>query len=321
MIILTGGLGFIGSNILQGLNEIGYDNIIICDWHKKIGGKNVANQKFIKIINPDSLFNFLKSNKNIEYIIHMGAISSTTENNFKLIYNNNTVFSRNIWNWCTLNNVKLIYASSAATYGDGSNGFNDLATKAYKPLNYYGWSKYFFDKYATKQSQNKKNPPQWVGLKFFNVYGPNEYHKGKMQSVVKHSVDQIKEHGYVNLFKSYNSKYKNGGQIRDFIYVNDCISVIQWFIKNPQISGIFNCGTGEGRTFEDLVKAVFQTIKKSPKINYIEMPDNIKNQYQYYTKAENIKLKNIGYKKEFTSLEDGISDYLKNYLLKNNIYR
>ena len=202
MIILTGGLGFIGSNILKGLNDIGYENIIICDWVEKIGIKNINKHNFTQIISPDDLFSFLKKNKNIEFIIHMGAISSTTENNFKLIYNNNTVYSRNIWNWCVKNKIKFIYASSAATYGDGSLGFSDSKNNIFKPLNYYGWSKYFFDKYVIKQVRNEKSPPQWVGLKFFNVYGPNEYHKGNMQSVVKHSLDQIKTNGYVNLFKS-----------------------------------------------------------------------------------------------------------------------
>ena len=321
MIILTGGLGFIGSNILKGLNDIGYNKIVICDWLDKLSDKNVKNHNFDKIINPDDLFEFLNKNKNIEYIIHMGAISSTTEKNFKIIYKNNTIFSRNIWNWCTENKVKLIYASSAATYGDGSNGFSDYNTNPLKPLNYYGWSKYFFDKYAIKQSLYKKSPPQWIGLKFFNVYGPNEYHKGKMQSVVKNSLAQIQSVNYVKLFKSYNIKFKNGQQIRDFIYVNDCISVIIWFMKNQKISGIYNCGTGEGRTFEDLVKAVFKTIKISPKIKYIDMPNDIKKQYQYYTKAEMTKLKNIGYDIPFTSLEDGVEDYLKNYLLTNNIYK
>ena len=321
MIVVTGGLGFIGSNIIKGLNDIGYKNIIICDWVDKIGKKNISKHQYIKIIKPDYLFNFLNKNKNIDYIIHMGAISSTIENNFKIIYKNNTIFSRNIWNWCTDNNIKLIYASSAATYGDGNNGFSDNKNNIYKPLNYYGWSKYYFDKYALKQSSKNNCPPQWVGLKFFNVYGPNEYHKGKMQSVVKHSLDQYKSNKFVKLFKSYNIKYKNGQQIRDFIYIDDCISIIKWFINNPKINGIYNCGTGKGRSFEDLVKAMFKAINKDPKIEYIEMPNEIKNQYQYYTKADMSKLINMGYNNSFTSLEDGVKDYINNYLLNNDIYK
>ncbi len=320
MIILTGGLGFIGSNILKGLNDIGYSNIIICDSIEKVGKQNIKKHKFSKIISPDNLFTFLNKHK-IDFIIHMGAISSTTEKNFKLVYKNNTVFSRNIWNWCTINKVKLIYASSAATYGNGSQGFSDYDTNIYKPLNYYGWSKFFFDKYVIRQSSNNKSPPQWVGLKFFNVYGPNEYHKGIMQSVVKHSLDQIKSLNYVKLFKSYNSKYKNGEQIRDFIYVNDCVSVVQWFIKNPNVSGIFNCGTGIGRSFKDLTNAVFAAMNITPEIKYINMPEDIKHQYQYYTTAEMTKLKNVGYNIPFTSLEDGIKDYVQNYLLSDNIYK
>ena len=256
MIIVTGGLGFIGSNIIKGLNKIGLKDITICEWSNKKDKKiYISNFQYNKIINPNKLFNFIKTSNKVNIIIHMGAISSTTEKNFKLIYENNTVFSKNLWKLCVIKNIRLIYASSAATYGDGKKGFSDNESINYNPLNLYGWSKYFFDRYAIKSSLAQKNPPQWVGLKFFNVYGPNEYHKGPMQSVVKHSLDQYKKHNKVKLFKSYNNKYKDGEQTRDFIYVNDCVAIINWLIKNPQVNGIYNCGTGKGRTFLDLVKS------------------------------------------------------------------
>ena len=320
MIIVTGGLGFIGSNIIKGLNKIGLKDITICDWLNKKDKKSyISNFEYNEIITPDKLFNFIKMINKIDIIIHMGAISSTTEKNFKLVYENNTAFSKKLWKLCVIKNIRLIYASSAATYGDGKKGFSDEETINYNPLNLYGWSKYFFDRYAIKNSLIQNKPPQWVGLKFFNVYGPNEYHKGVMQSVVKHSLDQYKIHSKVKLFKSYNNKYKDGEQTRDFIYVNDCVAIINWLINNPQINGIYNCGTGKGRTFVDLVNAMFKSIKTDPKIEFIEMPTNIKNQYQYYTEADMSKIRKAGYNIPFTSLEDGVYDYVTKYLLKPNI--
>ena len=251
----------------------------------------------------------------------MGANSSTTETNFRLIYNFNTRFSRNLWKWCTQNKVRFIYASSAATYGDGSRGFDDSENKIYEPLNIYGLSKYLFDRYAIKQAKRYLCPPQWVGLKFFNVYGPNEYHKGRMQSVVKHSLDQYNKTGIVKLFKSYNDKFKNGQQTRDFIYVDDCVSLINWFLENKNISGIFNCGTGIERSFEDLVTSMFKAINVPPNIKYIEMPENIKHQYQYYTRANMKKVIDKGYKIKALTLEEGIYDYVTNYLLSNDKYK
>ena len=322
MILVTGAAGFIGSNIVSSLNKRGFHKIIICDWLDHISKRNNLNKLiYDNIISPENIFKYLNKNDNIELVIHMGANSSTTETNFRLIYNFNTRFSRNLWKWCTQNKVRFIYASSAATYGDGSKGFDDSENKIYEPLNDYGLSKYLFDRYAIKQAKKYLCPPQWVGLKFFNVYGPNEYHKGSMQSVVKHSLDQYNKTGIVKLFKSYNDKFKNGQQTRDFIYVDDCVSLINWFLENKNISGIFNCGTGIERSFEDLVTSMFKAINVPPKIKYIEMPENIKHQYQYYTRANMKKVIDKGYKIKALTLEEGIYDYVTNYLLSNDKYK
>ena len=322
MILVTGAAGFIGSNIVSSLNNKGFHNIIICDWLDHISKRNNLNKLiYDNIISPENIFKYLNKNDNIELVIHMGANSSTTETNFRLIYNFNTRFSRNLWKWCTQNKVRFIYASSAATYGDGSKGFDDSENKTYQPLNVYGLSKYLFDRYAIKQAKKYLCPPQWVGLKFFNVYGPNEYHKGSMQSVIKHSLDQYNKTGIVKLFKSYNDKFKNGQQTRDFIYVDDCVSLINWFLENKNISGIFNCGTGIERSFEDLVTSMFKAINVPPKIKYIEMPENIKHQYQYYTRANMKKVIDKGYKIKALTLEEGVYDYVTNYLLSNDKYK
>ena len=322
MILVTGAAGFIGSNIVSALNKKVHHNIIICDWLNHKNKKNNLNKlSYMNIISPEDIFKYLNKQNNIKLVIHMGANSSTTETNFRLIYNINTRFSRKLWKWCTQNKVRLIYASSAATYGDGSRGFTDSETEIYKPLNIYGLSKYLFDRYVVNQTKRKICPPQWAGIKFFNVYGPNEYHKGNMQSVVKHAFDQYSKTGKVKLFKSYNSKYKNGHQTRDFIYIDDCISLINWLINNKNISGIFNCGTGIERTFEELVNAMYKAINVPPKIEYIEMPQNIKNQYQYYTRANMDKIINKGYKIKTLSLEEGVYDYVTNYLLSDDKYK
>tara|TARA_B100001059_G_scaffold71165_1_gene68253 strand:+ start:3064 stop:4032 length:969 start_codon:yes stop_codon:yes gene_type:complete len=322
MILVTGAAGFIGSNIVASLNKKGYKNIILCDWvDENIKKKNIEKLIYQKLVPPEKIIGYLNKTKNIELIIHMGANSSTTETNFRLIYNINTRFSKNLWKWCTKNQVRLIYASSAATYGNGAKGFNDSDTQIYKPLNIYGLSKYLFDRYVIKQAKKGICPPQWVGLKFFNVYGPNEYHKGNMQSVVKHAFDQYNKFGKVKLFKSYNNKYMDGQQTRDFIYVDDCVSLINWLVKNRNISGIYNCGTSIERTFEELVKAMFNAINISPKIEYIAMPKNLRKQYQYYTKANMEKIRKKGYNIKFSSLEEGVNKYIKNYLLTEDKYK
>jgi len=326
MIIITGGAGFIGSNILASLAEASFD-VVVCDTidsNQKL--KNIEKHNASDLVTPKALFNYLDRKKNIDFIIHMGANSSTTENNIKKIFENNFNFSVNVWQFCSKKRIPLIYASSAATYGDGTRGFDDDISKVnlnrYVPLNLYGWSKHLFDQYALKMSKEKKSsPPFWSGFKFFNVYGPNEYHKGKMKSVVATIFPKVKKNETVNLFKSYNSKYKDGEQIRDFVYVKDCADVILWFINNRPKCSIFNIGTGRGRTFLDLARSVFSALNLKPKIKYIEMPTNVKNQYQYFTQAKIKQLRKVGYTRKFTSLEKGINDYVKNYLCTNDRFR
>lgn len=329
MIIVTGGAGFIGSNIVEGLERQGYTDIVICDvlgndekWH------NIAKRELRDIVHPDNLFHYLEKHKGqIDAIIHMGAISATTETDADLIIETNFVLSRLIWRWCADYQVRFIYASSAATYGDGSAGFNDLEDpenlSKLHPLNAYGWSKHVFDRRNARLIANKDvagTPPQWVGLKFFNVYGPNEYHKGGQMSVVCGLYPQISNGAAARLFKSYHPDYENGGQLRDFVYVKDCVDVILWLLENKQINGIYNLGTGKARSFKDLATASFTAMGKAPKINYIEMPETLKSKYQYYTQAEMDKLRKAGYTKEFTSLEDGIKDYIQTYLSKADPY-
>jgi len=318
MIVITGAGGFIGSNILYHLNQKGLKRIILCDENFK--KNNINKREYLKIVKPNKLIDYMETKtKIIDAVIHMGANSSTTEKNLKKIYSQNTRFSKNLWNWCSKNKVRLIYASSAAIYGDGQSGFDDNdPISIFKPLNYYGWTKYFFDRYAINQADKDHSPPQWVGLRFFNVYGPNEYHKGQMQSVVAHSYNQYVNEGKVKLFKSHNKNYKHGYQKRDFIAVSDCVSIILWILENPKISGIFNCGTGEARTFKDLVLAMYTSLKTEPKIKYVNMPENIKKQYQYYTKAEMKKIQKAGYKIKFTKLEEGVRDYITKYLSINS---
>ena len=250
-------------------------------------------------------------------IIHLGAITSTTERNVNLIIKNNLELSIFLWSWCQKNNKRLIYASSAATYGDGSNFFNDREDDEYLsnllPLNLYGWSKHIFDRHICNK---KEQPRQIVGLKFFNVYGPNENHKANMRSIVLKIYQTISKGMVVNLFKSHNKDYKNGEQLRDFIYVKDVVSIIEWFIKNPKSNGLFNVGTGIPRSFNDIAKAVFANSNKREKIEYIDTPKKIRSQYQYFTKANIKKLRDLGYKKDFFSLEDGIKDYIVKNLIK-----
>jgi len=280
---------------------------------------NISKKKNIIKINPEKLQYFLKNNLNkIQLIVHLGAITSTVERNCELIINNNLNLSIYLWSWCVKNEKRFIYASSAATYGDGSNKFNDLETKNYLsklyPLNLYGWSKHLFDRFITKQI---KKPPQYVGLKFFNVYGPNEFHKSEMRSVILKIFQTISKGETVRLFKSHNTNFKHGEQMRDFIYVKDVIKIIKWFIDNKNINGLFNVGTGKPRTFNDLANSIFKNSNRERKIEYINTPKNIRPQYQYFTMANISKLRKAGYKETFFSLEDGIEDYVKNFLVKS----
>ena len=315
MIIVTGALGFIGSCVAKELNNQGREDIIIVDETKDDkSSKYFSELKYIRYYEKNDFLNTLDNLEDVELIIHMGACSATTETNEKYLIETNLEYSKTIYNWCVKNNCRLIYASSAATYGDGSLGYNDDESKMkyLKPLNMYGMTKKMFDDYVL----DSRKPKQWVGLKFFNVYGPNEYHKGSMSSVIFHSFNQIKKEQKVKLFKSYKNSIRDGEQKRDFIYIKDILSVIHFFIDNPEKNGIYNVGTGKARTFKDLVIATFKSLNINPNIEYIEMPETLKGKYQYFTEANMEKLRSIGYDKQFYSLEEGVRDYVINYLDK-----
>jgi len=317
MILITGGAGFIGSNLINSLISKDLSEIVSVDDKNCINQSYFVNKNFSQIL-PKELNSFLKKNKKkIKTIVHLGAITSTTERNVKLIIENNLELSIFLWNWCEKNKKRLIYASSAATYGDGSNSFDDNESENYlsklMPLNLYGWSKHIFDRLILKK---KKKPSQLVGLKFFNVYGPNEFHKNEMKSVILKIYEKVSNNLQVNLFKSHNVNFKDGEQLRDFIYVKDVISILEWFLSNPKINGLYNVGTGVPRSFNDIAKSVFKNTNKTTSLKYINTPLKIRKQYQYYTKANIKKLRDSGYKKSFFSLEEGIKDYIREYLRK-----
>ncbi len=319
MILITGGAGFIGSNIINYLLYKKKD-VVSVDWHNKINKKYFINYDFERI-EPQYLKSFLDDNKRkISIVIHLGAITSTVERNLNLIIENNIRLSLTLWKWCTENKKRFIYASSAATYGNGQNGFIDNSDDDYLskliPLNLYGWSKHSVDRFIWNKIKDKRKPKQCVGLKFFNVYGPNEFHKNDMKSIVLKIYEKIQDDKVIKLFKSHNPMYKHGQQVRDFIYVKDVVEVIDWFIEKTNINGLFNVGSSTPQTFNDLAKFVYRNCNKKQNIKYINTPVNIREQYQYYTKASLTKLRKSGYKKKFFSLEDGIGDYVKNYLRK-----
>ena len=319
MIIVTGGAGFIGSCVVRTLNDRGFDNLMIVDnialtdkW------KNIRNKRYLSYINRDE---FLPRLQNGEYdtcraIIHMGACSSTTERDFDYLWKNNVEYTKTLWNFCTDRDIPFIYASSAATYGDGKRGFSDSLEGIYDllPLNGYGYSKQAFDLWSLKQD---KKPPQHVGLKFFNVYGPNEYCKGSMASMIFHGFNQVQETEKIRLFKSYDSHYADGGQERDFVYVKDVCEVILFFLEHPDQSGIFNVGTGRAQTFKELAEAVFEALGKLANIEYFDMPEALRPNYQYHTQADLTNLRRAGYTKEFMDLRAGAADYVIQHLAKN----
>lgn len=328
MIIVTGGAGFIGSNIVAELEAQGYKDIVVVDWlGMEDKWKNIAKRELAAIVAPENMFEYINKNKEqIEAIIHMGAISATTEKDVDQIIRSNFELSWKLWEFCRDNNKQFIYASSAATYGDGSLGFVDKSDLEYlnqlRPLNPYGWSKVLFDRKVSREVLEKRGTPkQYAGLKFFNVYGPNEYHKGGQKSVVAHIFPDVKIGNEVKLFKSYNSKYKDGEQLRDFVWVGDCVSVVMWLLKNPNVSGLFNVGTGQARTFYDLAKATWTAMGKEPKIGFKEMPETLRDKYQYYTQADLSNLRAKGYNKPMTPLEEGIRQYVQNFLNKEDAYK
>jgi ADP-L-glycero-D-manno-heptose 6-epimerase len=318
MIIVTGGAGFIGSVLIAELNRRQISDILVVD---QLGTdekwKNLQNLSFADYIEKDDFLEMViedKLDSPVDVVFHLGACSDTTEANASYLIKNNYEYSKLLAQWATDADIRFIYASSAATYGDGSAGFSDNEEKMviFRPLNMYGYSKHLFDMWARRAGLLSKI----VGLKFFNVFGPNEYHKGDMMSFVVKAFEQIKTTGKVHLFKSYLPEYVDGEQVRDFLYVKDAVNMTLFFFDNPYINGIFNIGTGETRTWNDLVIAVFVAMGKKPNIEYIEMPTSIRNQYQYFTQADLSKLRKAGYSKPITTLEDAIKDYIQNYLEK-----
>jgi len=321
MIIVTGGAGFIGSCIVRTLNDMGRDDIVIVDHISETDKwKNMSNKKYIEYINRDDFVKRLPEfSGKVDFVIHMGACSATTERDFDFLYRNNFEYTKMLWKFCTDNDASFIYASSAATYGDGSEGFDDKKDiNVLRPLNGYGYSKQLFDQWVNKQlEENAKTPKQHVGFKFFNVYGPNEYYKGTMASVIFHTFNDVMATGKKGLFKSYKEGYEDGGQLRDFVYVKDVCSVIRFMMEHQEVSGLFNLGTGKARSFYDLAVATFSAMGKEPNIEFIEMPETLRPKYQYFTEADMEKLKAAGYDKPFFSLEDGAKDYVQNHLMKN----
>lgn len=319
MIVITGSAGFIGSCIVSKFNSEGITNLVLVDdFSVNAKQANYTLKTFYQKIERKHFIEWFDNNYNIVTdVIHAGARTDTTEKDVHILNELNLEYTKAIWNICAKNKINLIYASSAATYGLGEFGYDDDETKIQhlKPLNLYGESKNNFDKWALQQNTC---PPNWYGLKFFNVYGPNEYHKGRMASVIFHSFHQINNTGKVKLFRSHDPKYTDGGQLRDFVFVKDVVSVI-WFLYSSKIkSGIYNLGSGKARTFLDLANATFKALDKEPTIEFIDTPIDIRDKYQYFTEANMNKLVSAGYSKKFTSLEEGVSDYVKNYLLKGN---
>lgn len=320
-IVVTGAAGFIGSVLVGYLNQLGYTNLIIVDDFSRVDKvSNWETKKFAHKIERSAFFSWLNgAGPSVDIVFHLGARTDTTEFNYAVHEELNVRYSQRIWEFCVSKNIPLIYASSAATYGSGELGYKDdhALTEKLTPLNPYGVSKNEFDKWALQQHNS---PPHWYGLKFFNVYGPNEYHKGRMASVIFHSYNQIKETGFVKLFKSHRSGYEDGQQLRDFVYVKDLVSVCVWLMEKLPVSGLYNLGTGKARSFADLVKGTFSALNCNQDIRYIDMPEDIRETYQYFTEADMLKLTDAGYDTPFHTLENGVGDYVKNYLLQKKIF-
>jgi ADP-L-glycero-D-manno-heptose 6-epimerase len=326
--MVTGAAGFIGSCMVQYLNTQGYENLILVDdFTIELKRKNWESKKYSLTIEREQLFDWLeRENPKIDFVIHLGARTDTTEFDYSVHERLNIEYSKDIWHYCTKNHIHLIYASSAATYGKGELGYNDdhKVIEKLKPLNPYGISKNEFDKWAIKQ---EKHPPFFTGLKFFNIYGPNEGHKGRMASVIWHSFHQIKQNGFVKLFKSHKAGFKDGEQLRDFVYVIDLLKVMYWMMQCMlarewlvEKNGLYNLGTGKARSFFDLASSTFKGLDLKPDIRFIDMPEDIRDKYQYFTEANMSKLHNAGYTENFYSLEDGVDDYVRNYLINDSCY-
>jgi ADP-L-glycero-D-manno-heptose 6-epimerase len=326
MLLVTGGAGFIGSNIAAALNDAGRSDVVVCDLLGHDGKwRNIAKRQLADIVPPGQLADWLKGRK-LDAVVHLGAISETTATDGDLVIETNFRFSMRLLDWCTANAVPFIYASSAATYGDGAQGFKDdpspAALKQLRPMNLYGWSKHLFDMAVIDRvTRREKLPPQWAGLKFFNVFGPNEYHKGTMMSVLARRFADIKAGRPVQLFKSYREGIADGHQRRDFIYVDDVVRVMMWLLATPSVSGLFNVGTGAARSFKDMMLAAFGALGASPNIQYIDMPEQIRGSYQYFTQSEVDRLRNAGYNGGFTRLEDAVELYVKGFLDRADRFR
>jgi ADP-L-glycero-D-manno-heptose 6-epimerase len=326
MILITGGAGFIGSNVVAGLNEDGITEIVVNDtlgsdskWH------NLAKRQIADFIFPQNLNQWLKGRK-LDGVIHLGAISATTATDGDAVIESNFRLSLMLLDWCTASNVPFIYASSAATYGDTTSDFNDdwssASLKRLRPMNLYGWSKHLFDQVVAERYERSRNlPPFWSGLKFFNVFGPNEYHKGAMASVVSKVFDHARAGNPVRLFKSHREGIADGDQRRDFIYVHDVVAVILWFFRTKGACGIYNVGTGKAETFREMITAMFEALGQSPNIEYIDMPLQIRDSYQYFTESDPTRLRRAGYNADFLSASDGVRRYVRDFLMQHDRYR
>lgn len=328
MFVITGGAGFIGSNVAALIEERGLGEVAIVDrLRDKDKWRNIAKRALRNIVFPEDIFPFLDERADkIQAVLHFGSISSPRETDVDTIVKNNIQLTWELWKWCTANKVPFIYASSASVYGDGTLGFkDDASTQALsklRPLTAPAWSKLFIDRKIAEAVEDEKiMPPQWVGLRFFNLYGPNEYHKGPHQSVIPQIYAQARNGKLFPLFKSENPNYKDGDQMRDFMWIEDCVEIILWFLTNPQISGVFNIGTGRARTYADVLRAVYTALGEEPEMDFIDLPESLKDRYQYFTQADIQKLRDAGYDKPFTSLEEGVAQYIQNYLGSSDPYR
>jgi ADP-L-glycero-D-manno-heptose 6-epimerase len=327
MYLVTGGAGFIGSNLVAALAERG-ERVIVCDWLRSDERwRNLAKHELTDIVTPEELADWLgQHGQALSAVLHLGAVSATTETDVDLIVRRNVRATLDLLAWCTQHGKRLIYASSAATYGDGSVGFDDDpgcdALARLRPMNAYGWSKHLVDRRIARLTLARAPlPPQCVGLKFFNVYGPNEYHKGGMRSLVAQNFERVQRSEPLRLFRSYRPEYGDGGQLRDFVYVKDCVDVMLWLIDTPSVSGLFNIGTGVARSWLDLAGALFGAVNRAPLVEFIDMPRELIDTYQYFTQARMERLRAAGYRPAFMSLEAGVADYVQGYLLRRDPYR
>ena len=326
MLLVTGGAGFIGSNIVASLNEAGRTDIVVNDSLGTDGRwRNLAKRQIADFVQPHELAAWLEG-RQLDAVVHMGAISETTASDGDLVMQSNFRLSLTLLDWCTKTQTPFIYASSAATYGDGEHGFSDddrpEHLRSLRPMNLYGWSKHLFDQaLIARKLRGEQLPPQWAGLKFFNVFGPNEYHKGKMASVLARIFDEAKAGQTVKLFKSHKDGIADGDQRRDFIYVDDVVAVVRWLLDSPRVSGLFNVGTGEARSFREMIEAMFASLQRPPKIEYVDMPESIRGQYQYFTQSDVGRLRAAGYNAGFTPLEDAVRRYVTHYLDREDRYR